>query len=41
MTMYEGLPRAVPEDVGMSASRLARISPVMQGWVDDGKIPVR
>ena len=39
MTMYEGLPRAVPEDVGMSASRLARISPVMQGWVDDGKIP--
>ena len=39
MTMYEGLPRAVPEDVGMSTSRLARISPVMQGWVDDGKIP--
>ena len=39
MTLYEGLPRAVPEDVGMSTSRLARISPVMQGWVDDGKIP--
>ena len=39
MAICEGLPRAVPEDVGMSASRLARISPVMQGWVDDGKIP--
>ena len=39
MTMYGGLPRAVPEDVGMSASRLARIAPVMQGYVNDGKIP--
>ena len=39
MTMYEGLPRAVPEDVGMSTSRLGRITPVMQGWVDAGKIP--
>ena len=39
MTLYEGLPRAVPEDVGMSTSRLARITPVMQRWVDDGKIP--
>ena len=39
MTMYEGLPRAVPEDVGMSTSRLERIAPVMQRWVDDGKIP--
>ena len=39
MTLYEGLPRAVPEDVGMSTSRLERITPVMQGWVDDGKIP--
>ena len=39
MTMYEGLPRAIPEDVGMSTSRLGRISPVMQGWVDAGKIP--
>ena len=36
---YEGLPRAVPEDVGMSTSRLERIAPVMQRWVDDGKIP--
>ena len=39
MAVYEGLPRAVPEDVGMSTSRLGRIAPVMQGWVDDGKIP--
>ena len=39
MTVYEGLPRAVPEDAGMSTSRLERIAPVMQRWVDDGKIP--
>ena len=39
MTLYEGLPRAVPEDVGMSTSRLERIAPVMQRWIDDGKIP--
>ena len=39
MTLYEGLPRAVPEDVGMSTSRLDRIAPVMQRWVDAGKIP--
>ena len=39
MTIYEGLPRAVPEDVGMSTSRLECITPVMQGWVDNGKIP--
>ena len=39
MTIYEGLPRAIPEDVGMSTSRLGRIAPVMQGYVDNGKIP--
>ena len=39
MAICEGLPRAVPEDVGMSTSRLARITPVMQGYVDDGRIP--
>ena len=39
MIIYEGLPRAVPEDVGMSTSRLERIAPVMQGYVDNGKIP--
>ena len=39
MAIYEGLPRAVPEDVGMSTERLTRIAPVMQGYVDKGKIP--
>ena len=39
MTGYEGLPRVVPEDVGMSTSRLGRMTPVMQGYVDNGKIP--
>ena len=39
MTVYGGLPRAVPEDVGLSTSRLGRITPVMQGYVDNGKIP--
>ena len=39
MAIYEGLPRAIPEDVGMSTSRLERIAPVMQRWVDAGKIP--
>ena len=39
MTTYQGLPRAVPEDVAMSTSRLGRIAPVMQGYVDNGKIP--
>ena len=39
MEIYGGLPRAVPEDVGISTSRLERIAPVMQGYVDNGKIP--
>ena len=39
MTEYEGLPRAVPEDMGISTARLERIKPVMQQWVDNGKIP--
>ena len=39
MALYEGLPRAVPEEVGMSTSRLGRMTPVMQGYVDNGKIP--
>ncbi|MFC1713652.1 serine hydrolase domain-containing protein [Candidatus Poribacteria bacterium] len=33
-----GLPMAVPEEVGLSATRLERINPVMQGYVDDGKL---
>ena len=39
MTTYQGLPRAVPEDVGISTVRLGRITPVMQNYVDNGKIP--
>lgn len=39
MAEYEGLPRAVPEDMGMSTARLERIKPIMQQWVDNGKIP--
>ncbi len=39
MAIYDGLPRAVPEDMGMSTSRLERMAPVMQGYVDAGKIP--
>ena len=37
--MNYGLPRAIPEDVGMSTERLARIKPSMQRWVDAGRIP--
>ena len=37
--MNYGIPRAVPEEVGMSTSRLGRIAPVMQQWVDANKIP--
>ncbi len=39
MALYEGLPRVVPEDVGISTARLGRITPVMQNYVDNGKIP--
>ena len=35
----QGLPMAVPEVVGVSAERLERIRPVMQGYVDDGRLP--
>ncbi|MXV73329.1 beta-lactamase family protein [Candidatus Poribacteria bacterium] len=34
----QGLPRAVPEQVGISTEHLERIRPVMQGYVDDGRI---
>ena len=34
----QGLPTTIPEDVGISAERLERIRPVMQGYVDDGRI---
>jgi CubicO group peptidase (beta-lactamase class C family) len=31
--------RVEPEDVGLSAARLRRIGPVMQAYIDEGKIP--
>jgi CubicO group peptidase (beta-lactamase class C family) len=33
------LPLVSPEQVGLSAARLARISTWMKGWVDSGKLP--
>lgn len=33
------LPTTEPETVGMSAERLNRIKPVMQGYIDQGKLP--
>jgi len=33
------LPLVSPEQVGLSAARLARISQWMKGWVDSGKLP--
>ena len=38
MTICHGLPRAIPEEVGMSAARLKRIAPVMQRHIDEGTI---
>ena len=35
----EGLPRAKPEEVGMSSERLARIRPAMQRYLDQQLIP--
>ena len=37
--MDYGLPGAEAKEVGMSATRLNRIAPVMRRWVDNGKIP--
>lgn len=34
----QGLPRARPEDVGLSSARLQRIAPALQAWVDSGKV---
>jgi CubicO group peptidase (beta-lactamase class C family) len=33
------LPLVSPEQVGLSAARLARVSKWMKGWVDSGKLP--
>ena len=39
LALGQGLPMAVPEEVGVSAERLERIRPVMQGYVDKGHLP--
>ena len=39
LAFAQGLPMAEPEDVGVSAERLERIRPVMQGYVDKGHLP--
>src|SRR5438874_6972645 len=35
----QGLPRARPEDVGLSATALERITTTLQSYVDSGKFP--
>src|SRR2546423_8108730 len=35
----QGLPRARPEDVGLSTAALERIAPALQSYVDSGQIP--
>ena len=35
----QGLPRARPEEVGLSAAALERIAPTLQSYVDSGKFP--
>src|SRR5256885_13163166 len=37
--MAQGLPRARPEDVGLSATALERIATTLQSYVDSGKFP--
>ena len=35
----QGLPRARPEDVGLSSAALARIAPAMKAYTDSGRLP--
>lgn len=37
--LAQGLPRARPEEVGLSDSALKRIAPAFQAYVDSGKLP--
>jgi len=37
--LAQGLPRARPEEVGLSESALKRIAPAFQAYVDSGKLP--
>ena len=36
--LAQGLPRARPEDVQLSAADLERIAPALQGWIDSGRL---
>src|SRR5947199_9605777 len=38
-TIAQGLPRARPEDVGLSATALERITTTLQSYVDSGQFP--
>ena len=35
----QGLPRALPEEVGLSGRALARIGPALRTWTDSGRLP--
>ncbi len=37
-SLAQGLPKASPEDVGMSGERLERLTEALQGYVDDGRL---
>ena len=37
--LSQGLPRAHPADVGLSAAALERIAPALQAYVDAGRLP--
>ena len=36
--LAQGLPRTAPEEVGLSASRLERLTEALEGFVDDGQL---
>jgi len=37
--LAQGLPRARPEDVGLSVAALGQIAPALQVYVDSGRLP--
>ena len=39
VALGQGLPTAIPEAVGVSAERLERIRPMLQGYVDEENLP--
>src|SRR3989442_8466702 len=38
VTRAQGLPRARPDEVGLSSAALQRIAPALQAYVDSGKL---